>query len=88
MEKLKNSGALIGSIIFLVFATAGFIYLWRVSLAQDNIVAPINTVIIRANGISSLKTEAAKILEYRNNLSGMPVTAPAAGQIGRTNPFQ
>ncbi len=88
MKKSIDTNALkiIGSVIVLIATLSGFWWLW--SSAQP--AAVTNTVIdqkYQKIEIAGLKTAAETLIADKQNAGSLPVTAPAADQIGRDNPF-
>ncbi len=81
-EKTNNLG-LWGSIIFVLIVLLGFGSLWYFSRNAKGVAT--NTANV---DVVQTEAKAEKILTGRDNLSGMPVAAPASDSVGKTNPFQ
>jgi len=83
IEKKSNIGVM-ASIVFIVLVGLGFVSMWYFS--NPATISSVSSSV--GIDLTGTKAEAEKTLQNRDNLSGMPVAAPADSSIGKTNPFQ
>ncbi len=84
-NKTKTLGV-VGGVILLVITVLGFAWLW--SSSQPAAVS--NTAIdqkYQTVEISGLVSTAQSLIVDKQNAGSLPVQAPAAGQMGKDNPF-
>lgn len=76
----------IGSFIVLLAVIGGFA--WMYFSAQTTVTsdATIDAQYQKIE-ISSLKTQAEKLVADKQNYGSLPVSVPSSDQIGRDNPF-
>lgn len=85
MEKKNQIIQLAGSLLFLALVIGVFTWLWNSALPQSAAkVADAKYVLV---DISSEKQTIEDLFSGRDNLSSMPLLAPAADKVSRDNPF-
>lgn len=77
---------IIGSLILFLAVVIGYGMMWRSAqpAAIDNSAIDLK---YQKVDISSLQTDAQSLIADTQNNGSLPVTAPAAGSVGRDNPF-
>jgi len=81
-DKTNKIGSIM-SILFVLLVTLGFGALWYSSKNTARSDTSSTTV-----DVVQTEALAEKILADRDNLAGMPVSAPIGDSVGKTNPFQ
>lgn len=84
MNDIKKNLPTISAILFFLAAGLAFYWGWSNSLASTDLSSSSDdyTVVSIGEDVTKVKT----ILEGRQNIVGMPLSAPTDG-VGRTNPF-
>jgi hypothetical protein len=82
----KSTLSTLGSILFMVASLIIVFLIWNGSSKVQSVEQYSNTESYAPVDISSLKTQAVKIISgYQNNAS-IPIPVPVA-KMGKTNPF-